>query len=293
VAEVRAMRQAAAAKKLVTQMGTQIHAGANYRRVVELIRGGAVGAVSEVQVYFAGRGRSFPAAPPAAPPKNLRYDLWLGPLPEVPYVKEQSHFDWRYWWAFGNGNLGDFGCHYGDLAFWALDLGSPTAVTATGAKGHAGVNDAAAEMRVDYEFPAAGKRGPVKLVWRHGGARPNEAKDFPYQTGVLFIGSEGMLAADYGSMVLKRRDGAPGKAAAPIPASIGHHREWLAAIRTGGPTTCNFDYSGNLAEAVLLGTAAFRAAPGRRLEWNAADLRIGDPAAQKLIAKQYRAGWTP
>jgi predicted dehydrogenase len=293
VKEVRRMREIAAEKRLVTQMGTQIHAGENYRRVVEIVRSGVLGKIERVHVYFAGRPPALKNCKPKAPPSGLAYDLWLGPASETPYIPEQGHFNWRYWWKFGNGVLGDFGCHYMDLAFWALDLGDATHVSAEGAKDHDGENDVPAKQKVDYDFPATDKRPAVALTWYHGGSKPKEAERFKMSNAVLFVGEHGMLAADYGSRHFHPADKFAGvKIEKSIPPSIGHHREWLQAIRTGGPTTCNFDYSGRLTETVLLGNAAFRGAPGQRLGWDAKTFALsGSSDAAKYLHYEYRKGW--
>ena len=114
-----------------------------------------------------------------------------------------------------------------------------------------------------------------------------------FKTAQLFIGSEGMLVSDYGRHFLLPEDKFADfkRPSRRFPTSIGHHREWVEAIKTGGPTTCNFDYSGALTEAVLLGTVAYRS--GKKLEWDAENLKVkNSPEAQQLIHKEYRKGWT-
>ncbi|HVJ79720.1 MAG TPA: Gfo/Idh/MocA family oxidoreductase [Planctomycetia bacterium] len=294
VNETRLLRELAVANKLVTQMGTQIHAGGNYRRVVEAVQSGVLGAIGRCEVFFSGRPPVFKGTAPSAAPKGLDYDLWLGPIAECPYVKEQSHFNWRYWWRFGNGVLGDFGCHFMDLAFWALGLEAPAAITATGAKDHDGENDVPGKQKVVYEFAAKGAQPAITLVWRHGGEKPDEAKHFPkYSNGVLFIGEKGMLCADYSKHDFTPAENAKAmKIERPIPQSIGHHKEWLAAIRSGGRSTCDFSYSGALTETVLLGVAAYLGAAGERLTWDPAALTLGgSKAASDLLSAPRRAGW--
>jgi predicted dehydrogenase len=296
VFETRTLRNLAKEKKLVTQLGTQIHAGQNYRRVVETVQSGVLGAIKRAYVYFSGRPKAFKNAKESPPPSELAYDLWLGPVEGGPYVPSQSHFNWRYWWKYGNGVLGDFGCHYMDLAFWALDLGAPSFVASSATKDHDGVNDVPGKQQVDYVFDGKAGKSSVHLTWMHGGDRPKEAASFDFGSAVLFIGENGMLAADYGKFKLLPEDKFAGfKPSGSIPKSIGHHLEWLEAIRKGGPTTCNFDYSGNLTEAVLLGNAALRGAPGKNLAWNAEAVRFsgeGAEAANTFLHRTYRDGWT-
>jgi predicted dehydrogenase len=293
--EAQQVIETARKMKRVTQMGTQIHAGANYRRAVELIRSGAVGAVREVHVWCPSvwSGGERPRETPPIP-EGLHWDLWLGPAPERPYHPAYVPAAWRGWWDFGGGGHADMACHYIDLAYWALDLGHPLAVEAKGPPVHP--DSAPPRLTVTYEYPARGSRPPVKLVWSIGATHPDnyaDVKSVNWEAGVLFMGEKGMLAADYGQhKLLPEADFAGFKAPAPfIPDSIGHHLEWIKAIKEGGRTTCNFDYSGVLAQAVLLGNVAYRS--GRRIEWDPAKFRIPNaPEAERFLRREYRAGWS-
>jgi len=294
VYEVRTMREIAQQKKLATQMGTQIHAEPNYRRVVELIQSGAIGPVGEVHVWFGGSyaGKDRPKETPPVPPE-LDWDLWLGPAPTRPYHPCYLPGAWRRWWDFGCGALGDFGCHYMDLPFWALGLRYPTSVEAEGPPVHP--EGTPGWLTIRYEFPARGALPPVRLTWYDGGKRPaqvQQGKVPNWGSAVLFVGQKGMLLADYGRRkLLPEAQFAGFQAPKPtIPDSIGHHREWIAACKTGSPTTCNFDYSGALAEAVVLGNVAYRC--GKKLLWDAASLKAtGCPEADPYIRPEYRQGW--
>lgn len=294
--EVRTMAELARKNKLVTQMGTQIHASGNYRRVVELIQSGAIGPVSEVHVWCGkdwGGGRRPKDTPPV--PENIHWDLWLGPAPQRPYHPCYLPGNWRRWWDFGSGTLGDMACHIVDLPFWALKLRHPTTVEAEGAPVHP--EGCPRRLTVRYEFPARGDMPPVKLTWYDGKnnlpsilARNNMRGG---GLGTLFVGKEGMLLADYGKRKLYPQEKfADFKPPEPtIPNSVGHHKEWIVACKTGGATTCNFDYSGALSEAVLLGVVAYRV--GRKIQWDAAKLKAtGCPEADKYIRREYRKGWT-
>src|SRR5881628_335060 len=126
ISEARIIAETARKHKRVTQIGTQIHAGTNYRRSVELVRSGAIGSVREVHVWVNATygGHDLPKEYPPVP-AHLHYDLWLGPVEYLPYSPEWVPFKWRNWWAFGGGALADFGCHYMDLPHWALELRQP------------------------------------------------------------------------------------------------------------------------------------------------------------------------
>jgi predicted dehydrogenase len=300
VFEARTLANLAKEKKLVTQMGTQIHAGDNYRRVVELIQAGAIGPVEEVYVWVTAQytGARFTTGTPV--PDGLDWDLWLGPAPERPYSDGVHPFTWRKFWDYGAGALGDFGCHYMDLVHWALDLRAPAVVEASGPE-YDPVS-CPAWCLVNYEYPARDKLPAVKLHWSDSGKQPEIAGKIKvgdksvgeaFKSAQLFIGREGMLISDYNRHVLLPEDKFADfkRPAQSIPNSMGHHREWVEAIKSGGKTTCNFDYSGALTEAVLLGTVAYRS--GRRIEWDAANLTVKNaPDAQQFVHKEYRKGWT-
>ncbi len=293
VQEARFIAEAAKEAGVATQLGTQIHAGNNYRRVVEIIQSGAIGDVTEAHVWV-GKGWGGGERPEKGeqPPAHLNWDLWLGPAPERPYAAGRYHpAQWRRWWDFGQGTLGDMGCHYMDLPFWALKLRHPTSCVATGPEVHA--ETCPLGLSVEYQFPKRGDLAPCKLTWYDGNMTPKKvAGERVPGSGVMFVGTEGHMFADYNNYRLFPRDKfadftAPEES---IPNSIGHHAEWIKACKDGSPTLCNFDYSGALTETVLLGNVAYRT--GEKLEWDAANLKATNTsAADQYISKQYRTGW--
>lgn len=293
VFEVRTMREWAAKQQAVTQMGTQIHAGDNYRRVVEWVRSGVLGQIERVHVWLGGGVRPGVRVAEGTPPAHVDYDLWLGGAPYRPFHESHFHFNWRYWWDFGGGSLGDFGCHYMDLPFWALDLRYPTRVEARGEKTYEGDNEVPDNMQVDYHFPSRGDRNPVHMTWYHGAWKPEGVEQYGKGSAVLFEGEHGRLLADYGTHQLFLEPGL--QADTPpvsIPSSIGHHAEWIEACKTRGQTTCNFDYSGALTESVLLGNVSYRLG-GQALEWDAESLKATNcPDADQFIHREYREGWS-
>ena len=299
VHEARVLRELAARHKCITQMGTQIHAEDNYRRVVELIQTGAIGEVREVHVWVSTAAwYSGAQYKPIPVPAELDWDLWLGPAFERPYSENVHPFKWRAFWDYGNGQLGDFGCHYMDLVHWALDLHQPISVAAKGPPVDA--ISTPEWLEVDYRYPARPGKPAVQLVW-HGGRKPEQlagltgadGKPLDWGSGQLFIGSKGKLISDYGRHLLLPVDQFKDfKRPDPfIAKSLGHHAEWINAIKNGGPTTCNFDYSGPLTEAVLLGCAAYQS--GERLEYDAQTGKLKNaPRATAMLHKEYRQGWT-
>jgi len=302
VSEVRRITELARKHKRATQLGTQIHAEKNYRRVVELVRADAIGAIREVHVWAGAvyGGKSKPTTRPPVP-AGLDWDLWLGPVEPVPYHPDYAPFAWRNWWAFGGGTLADFGCHFMDLPFWAMELKYPTSVEPVdGPPVHPDSPPPWAIVR--YEHPSRPRTGSATpwpaatLTWYHGGKQPalltaEQAQYF--KSGVLFVGEKGNLLADYTRRQLLPEEKFTGFQAPPpsILDSVGHHREWLLACRGEGTTTCNFDYSGPLSEAAQLGNVAYRV--NRKLVWNAAKLRAeGVKEADQYIQHHYRKGWS-
>ncbi|HEY2588461.1 MAG TPA: Gfo/Idh/MocA family oxidoreductase [Tepidisphaeraceae bacterium] len=296
--EIRLVTQTARQLNRVTQLGTQSHDSANYRKVVDWIRSGAIGTVSDVHVFVDKAW--FADGPPKhadRPPPLLHYDLWLGPTPPRPYSPDYLPASWRRWWAFGEGTLGDMGCHFMDIPFGALELGSPAAVRAEGPP--ADPERCPRWLIVHYEFPARGSRPPVTLHWYDSGKRPDkliqDLKLKHWHSGILFVGSEGWLVCDLERHVLlpeeKFKNHPPPPAATTAPASPGHHHQWVQACLDENPggASANFDYGGPLSEIVLLGCLAHRL--GKPIEWDAAKLAAANtPEAEPLIHLTYRSG---
>lgn len=303
ISEVRRLEEVARRSGLVTQMGNQIHATRNYRRVVELIQGGMIGPVREVH-HWAGsewEKKPFPAGEPV--PATLDYDQWLGPVQPVPYSTEWVPFNWRRWWHFGGGTLSDFCCHHMDLGIWALQLTLPTVIEAQGPPPDE--HCAPLWLKVRYEFPARGPLPPVVMHWYSGKVRP-EVPGTPdlaqWGGGSLFIGDKGMLLADYGRHLLLPEDKFKDAPQPPksLADSVGHHAEWIRACKgenlalpqfaSLGRVNSPFSYGALMTEIGLLGSVAFRT--GQRLEWDAEGMRAkGIPAADRFIHHDYRKGW--
>ncbi len=299
VYEARVLRRLNAQAKVPTQMGNQMHSDLpNYRRVVEILRAGTIGEVARVHVWQGGGVKEGQRVAKGEAPKTVKYDLWIGPAPMRPFHESHFHFNWRYWWDFGGGQLGDFGCHYMDLPFWALQLGAPTSVAAKGEKAHKGDNECPSQMQVDYQFPARGDMPAVQLTWYHGGWMPDGAEPYNMNSAVLFEGTEGKLIADYSTNKVFLNSGKVLSSADPIPPvkpwipnSIGHHQEWLSAIRTGETTGSHFEYAANMTEAVHLGNVSYRV--GKPITWDAAAMKCIDcPEADPILNRKYRDGWT-
>jgi predicted dehydrogenase len=308
--EARRIREVAAQAKVATQMGIQIHASENYRRVVEIIQSGAIGPVRECHVWVsrawgrqsaedAKRHRDIvhvlerPKEAQPVPP-GLNWDLWLGPAPERPF--HTVYFPgpkWYRWWDFGSGTMSDLGSHWIDLPFWALRLRSPLTVEASGPPPHREI--APASMTATYEYGPRGDMPAVRLTWYQGEPKPEiwHKQGIPqWPNACLFIGGKGMLLADYGRYVLLPENAFVEyrRPEPTLPRVRSHHAEWIEACKSGRRCSADFEYSGWLTEANHLGNVAYRL--GRKIEWDAERLRCPNaPEAAAIIRREYRKGW--
>lgn len=307
---------------LVTQMGNQGHSGDDGRRVVELIRGGVIGKVSEVHVWTNRpvwpQGVPRPAA--VAVPDGMDWGSWLGPANvDWGYHPDYAHFNWRGWIPFGCGALGDMGAHLIDFPVWALEPGLPTRVETRNSKwaGNASLWDVKrpAELTsfplaciTHYEFGKAPKEvtggGPLNMTWYDGGLLPPTPKGFPANVpisgdgGVLFIGTKGMLLHEtYGEKPVLIGEGLEEKAkkiAKSLPrikgGLRGHEQNWVRAIRGEEAISCPFDYAVPLNETMILGIVALKA--GTPIEYDGVSGRVTNNAdANQYLGRTYRKGW--
>lgn len=316
VHEARVVMEAAKKADVTTQMGTQMHATANYHRIVEHIQSGAIGQVSEVHVWvnrswgmqsraeaeknndlFVKAGLldyidKMPTEAMNVPPQ-VDWDLWIGPAPMRPY--HDIYFPgprWYRYWDFANGTMSDLGSHWNDLPFWALKLDHPLTVEADGPPPHKEI--APANMTAKWTYGQRGELAPVTVNWYQGNYKPKlieEGKVPAWGNGVLFVGEKGMLLADYGKFVLLPEDKFQGFTAPKpfIPDSPGHQKEFIEAAKAGKKSSCDFSYSGLLTVANHLGGVAYRS--GKKLKWDHVTGMTDDEGANKLLTREYRAGW--
>jgi predicted dehydrogenase len=270
------------------------------RKLVELIRSGAVGAVREVHAWApASRWNKTLAGPPETTPvpQGVNWDLWLGPREERPYSPAYHPVAWRDFWDFGAGNLGDFGCHDLDGACWALDLAAPKSIEGRVA-GYTDQQITPHGEIVFYEFDARGEMPPVKVTWYGGGLRPATPADWPKgddlpSRGVLFVGERGVIfqpGAGGEPRLLGKLADEVRRPELTLARSNGHYRDWLDACKGGEPASSNFAYGARLTELALLGVASIRL--GKPIRWNAAEMRAeGLPGADAILKESYRPGW--
>jgi predicted dehydrogenase len=306
ISEARRLAQAAREKKVATQMGNQGHAGDGCRTLKEWVDAGVLGDVTEVHSWtdrpIWPQGINAPDHSKMMPviPATLDWDLWLGVAAPREYDPAYLPFNWRGYWDFGTGALGDMGCHILDGAFYALNLGSPTHIEAVSAS--LTKTSPPKSSMVTYRFPARGSMSPVKLTWYDGGLLPTipvaleEGKTLP-ANGSLIVGSKATVLADtyYDHVRIipdaKMLEIAPSLPSKTIPrVDCTHFMEWVRACKGGVPAGSNFDYASGLAEVALLSNLAIRAQ--RPIEWDGAAMAVTNlPAANRFVTKEYRQGF--
>ena len=298
--EARQMALQAKKSNVITRLGNQIHSHEFYRTCVAAIQSGVIGKVKEVHSWCAatGHGKSFHIdrpQNPAAPPATLNWDKWVGVAPMRPFGgwKVYHPWGWRDWQDFGNGALGDFGCHILDPVFTALSINqAPTSFAAD----HTGMNDEVwpAQTTVNYTFPGTEytDRDELKITWYDGGRLPRSLGPHLPSTerlpasGSIFIGESGSLIQPhvgatrvYPEATIEKVEG------------LDHYHGWIDGCLSGQQPSDGFDYGGPLTEAVLLGNIAVRYR-GTKLEWDAGAMKITNhDEANKWLRREYRDGW--
>jgi predicted dehydrogenase len=296
--EVRRLTLAAREQGVMTQMGTQVHAWEEVKLLVEMIRSGAIGKVRRVDLWSGKNwGGGTRPTDTSDVPATLDWDLWLGPAPQRAYHPTYLPEQWRRWWDFGTGTLGDMACHIFDPAWWALDLDAPTSVETQPAP----FNDETYPTRtsIKWEFPAKGDRPPVTVTWCDGENRPPrppelEAERTLPREGGLYYGETGTILLQHIAaprLLPESRMKDFKRPERTLPRGVDHYQDWIRACKGGPRPLSNFDYAGAMTEAILLGNIAAKA--GQKLEWDAAGMKITNiPEANKFLKRSYRAGWT-
>jgi predicted dehydrogenase len=288
IGEGRAMVKAAQRHRRISQMGNHIHNDLpNYRRVVELIRSGIVGKVDRVEVWKTGESKGMGTPADSTPPRELDYEMWLGPAPKRTFNPNRCHYTYRYFWDYSGGMFIDFFCHITDVVYWALDLTAPRFVAASGRRDLTEDNGETPNLlEVQYEYPDG-----VMMLWSIGRQGPPGLED--WSIGAAFQGTEGTLVTDYRRHKLFRKGREITGFPVPpqsIPDSPGHIREFLDSIKTRERCTCDVDYSHRLTKAGLLGNIAYRT--GRRIEFDDGQERIlNDKHADQMVTRRYRRPW--
>jgi len=309
VGQCRTLAAAAKEKGVVTQLGNQGHSSEDIRKLVEWVRDGAIGKVHTIHAACDAVHCRIADLPRRAEkhevPKELDWELWLGPAARRDYHPMYLPGAWRAWKPFGNGTIGDWVCHVVDPSFWALELGAPRTIRAVKLLDYDPVQHADTFARgevFEMEFPARGDRGPVKLFWYSGVERiprPEglEADKQPPGTGAVLIGDKGVIAhGSHGAggvhLVPDSRMKEYRQPSPTLPRVRGHHEDFLDAIREGKKAGSDFAaYGAPLTEIAMLGIIA-ASFPGRKLTWDTEAMRFTDcDEANALVAPKGRAGW--
>ncbi|HEY1763797.1 MAG TPA: Gfo/Idh/MocA family oxidoreductase [Opitutaceae bacterium] len=299
VAEVRALKAAVAKAGVVSQMGNQGHCNEGTRLTKEWIEAGAIGQVREVHTWtdrpIWPQGMTPPAAVP--PPATLDWNLWLGIAPQGVYNPLIAPFNWRGYWNYGCGALGDMGCHGMDAAFWALDLRGPVRVSAKSE----GASDVVGPTWsvISFEFPQRGSMGPVTYTWYDGGKKPPVPEELGAGAklppgGTYYRGDGGVLYApgDLGEsprLVPESRMASfkrPPKTLRRIPGG-NPYLDWITGCKGGPAPASNIvDHSADLSQMVLLGNVAIRA--GVPIDFDPQTGQCQQPEGNRYLSETYR-----
>jgi predicted dehydrogenase len=314
--EERVLAKAAKAAGVATQVTASANTTDGACRLCEMIWDGAIGAVREVHVW--SNRPLWPQGmlrPPGRDPtpKTFDWDLWIGPAPMRPFVAEWPDGDlalrqvkasrrprpavyhpWNFrgWWDFGTGALGDMGCHHFNHVFRALKLRYPISINASASQVFG--ESAPLASIVTYDFPAREGMPPLRLVWYDGGLKPprpaelEPARELP-DSGNMYIGDKGVILGN--RIVPEQKMKAYKAPPKTLERRSGTWGEWVEAIRGGAPAGCHFEWAAVLTEAVLLGNIAIRM--GRKLDWDAEPMRFTNhEPANRYVKEAYHNGWS-
>jgi len=325
--EARVLTEAAKKYKVVTQMGNQGGSGDGVRRAKEIYDAGLIG---DVHTAYAWTNR--PVWPQGIPtptgkfdvPSELNWDLWLGTAKFIDYNPEYLPFNWRGWWAFGTGALGDMACHIMDPIYRMLPILYPDSVECSVATVYKKMWDDAQNPDacppssiIHLNYPRTDGKGNIKVSWYDGGLLPMRPDELlpdeafgNWDGGVLLEGTKGKLLMDcYGAnprllpTKLMKEAGLPKETIARVPE--GHYIQWVNACMAGpgnATTSSPFEYAGPFVESILMGNLAIRSYlmevkdkyPGRKkLLWDGKNMKITNfDEANQFVKREYRDGWS-
>jgi predicted dehydrogenase len=299
--EARQLTKTAAAKKLVSQMGIQIHSAADHRTVVATIQSGAIGKVKEVHSW-SGKGWGDPKPRPNRHdpvPEGFNWDSWLGVAAERPFLGGEYYHpgNWRKRLDFGTGTFGDMGCHILDPVYGSLALTAPRSVRSE-IQAAPNADNWSLNVHVKYTFPETKYTTEMlTLHWYNGDQRPPaeiqallEGRKFNDQ-GSIYLGTNGVMYSPYIAMPVLLPSSQFKEYKLPKQEGANHYLQFVEACRGNGKTSAPFAYSGPLTETVLLGCLATRF-PLKTLEWDADKLTVTNEGdANQFVRRRYRKGW--
>jgi hypothetical protein len=329
--EARMLAEAAKKYKVVTQMGNQFASADHVRVAKEMVDAGLIGDVTKVLTWT-----NRPVWPQGIPtptgkhavPKELDWELWLGPSKYIDYNPAYLPFNWRGWWQFGTGALGDMGCHVMDAAFRILPIDFPTEVECSSTTAWSDffkeanyADSCPASSIIHLKFPRKDGKGNINFTWLDGGLLPQRPEELlPEETmggggnGYIFEGTKGKLMGDYNMAPVllptsrMKEITMPKQSIPRVPgAEAGHYTQWVEACMKGYgkmEVSSPFEYAGPFTEAVIMGNLAIRSYsmrgpdgkgyPGRKkLLWDAKNMKITNfDDANQFVRDQYREGWS-
>jgi len=320
IAEARKVRQAVLdARHLVTKSSVQSSGTDASRCTTELLKSGAISSVRELHIWCDHPVYPCSLVRPTeeqSPPAGMDWDLWIGPAPYRPYHSAYHPSNWRPWWDFGSGTVGDMACHTLHTYFRELKLGAPKTVYARSSIRHEGffkfVSTPECQSHantVTWEFGARESLPSLNVHWYDGGMKPHRPAELDPSiqlpsSGLLFVGEQGKLIAGYsgGNPFGKSRGIAGGlllpekkfrdfqQPAKTIYRCNDHYGEWIEACKAGSRTVCPIEFGCEMTEMALLGALALRTR--RVLEWDAEAMQVTNHTeANKFVDAPYRDGW--
>jgi predicted dehydrogenase len=303
--ECRKLAELAKQYDVVTQMGNQGHSSEGTRKTVEWIQSGVIGDVREVNCFTSSP--IWPQGNITRPlgvkvPKNLNWDVWLGPAPEKTFNPELCHFVWRGLWDYGTGAIGDLGAHILDAVAWSLNLGLPSKIQATSTPYSSDYMPQGES--VVYEFPdrftpGIGYMPAVKVTWNDGGLQPPRPETLEQGRPIgaaTYIGDKGIIMhGSHGAMPELVPANTSFKGPDPwIPRTGNNFEDWINAIRNGKKSSNDFSWSSKVTEIMLLTDIAIQTKKSNKiLEYDAANMKFTNlPEANSLFQYEYRKGWS-
>jgi len=330
--EARILTEAAKKYKVVTQMGNQGGSGDGVRKAKEMYDAGMIGKVTEAHAWT-----NRPVWPQGIPtpsgkhdiPKELDWDLWLGTANPMDFNPAYLPFNWRGWWAFGTGALGDMACHVMDPIYRILPILYPDSAECSVAtiwkamwNDTQNLDACPPASIIHLNYPRTDGKGTIKVSWHDGGLLPERPEELlpeesfgNWDGGVLLVGTKGKMLMDcYGAnprllpTKLMKEKTMPKETIKRVPE--GHYLQWVNACRAGygnAKTSSPFEYAGPFTESILMGNLAIRSwmmknpklkgwddkyLGRKKLLWDAKNMKVTNfDEANQFVKREYREGW--
>ena len=282
VREGEEMVAAARRHNRVVQSGLQQRSGKHFQSAVDFVKSGRLGAVHLAKAWTVHRRKPIGSKRDGAAPEGVNYEMWLGPAPLRPFNANRFHYNWHWFWDYGTGELGNWGCHMLDIARWGLGVELPTRVSAVGGRFHFNDDQETPDtLMVQYAYPDA------TIVWEHRLWSTHGVEG--RSAAAAFYGDAGTLVVDRGGW--KVYDQSETIASDTSEQLIAHLRNFVDCIKTRSQPVADIE-TGHVSSALChLGNIAYRV--GREVAFDPASRTVtGDPNADLLLSRAYRSPWT-